>query len=231
MRRRRGSALRKTGEKALDAGQNALDDDLHALGRRVHPVGQVEGFFTDDSVQEEGIEHKVVLLRNVRIDAVEFLHVIRPEIARGIHAREHDRDIAAFEALDDGLQVLAGPGRVEPAQHVVGAEFQDHPVGAVRHGPVEPVEAARGRVARHPRIGHLHLVAFGLERPLQGHREGRLLRQVVAGAQAVAEGHEADGPPLRLGCRQGSEDRGDHGGQGRRTRKNDRHERAGLALH
>ena len=119
---------------------------------------------------------------------------------------------------------LRGTGRVEPAQHVVGAELEDHPVGAVGHRPVEPVEPAGGGVAGDARIGDLDLVALGLQGALQHGREGGLLRQAVAGAQAVAERHEADRLALRLGCRKGGDHGGKGGGKHGRTRKNDRHE-------
>ena len=121
--------------------------------------------------------------------------------------------LRAFSRSTMVSMVLAGDRRVEAAQHVVGAELHDHPVGAVGHGPVEPVEPAGGGVAGDARIGDLHLVALGLQGPLQHGREGGLLRQAVAGAQAVAEGHEADRLALRLGCRKG----GDHGGKAAST--------------
>ena len=169
------------------------------------------------------VEHKAVPFRNLPVEALELLRVIGAEIARRIHAGEHDRDVAGLEARDDLLDGPAGHGGVEAAQHVVGAELDDHPVGPVRNRPVEPLEAARRGVARHARIGDLDLVTPGLQRALKNRREGGALGQAVAGRQAVAEHHDAQGAPGRLG-------RGCHRQQ-RRTRKNERPEKAVLALH
>ena len=113
--------------------------------------------------------------------------------------------LRAFSRVTIASMRLAGHGRVEPAQHVVGAEFDDHAVGAVGHRPVEPVEPAGGGVAGDARIDDLD-TASPSARSACSSTVGKaaLGRQVVAGRQAVAERHERDrlapGPAPAVGA-------------------------------
>ncbi len=56
-------------------------------------------------------------------------------------------------------------GRIDAAQHVVGAEFQNDAIGAVRHRPVEPLQPVRGRVAGDAGIGDVDVEAIFAQRP------------------------------------------------------------------
>ncbi len=84
--------------------------------------------------------------------------------------------------------------RIDAAQHVVGAELDDHRIGAVRHRPVEPRQPARGGVAGDARIGDLDREALGRERLLELGREGVVGRKPVAGGERIAERHDPDRP-------------------------------------
>ena len=90
-----------------------------------------------------------------------------------------------------------------PAQHVVGAERDDHAVGLVRHRPVEPGEPVGGGVAGHPGIGDLGRNALGLERRLQAGPETPVRRQPEPGGERIAQRHDPHRPLLRRGrCRE-----------------------------
>src|SRR3954451_19211563 len=82
--RRRVSALGDAGQKGFDTRENALDDALDPLGRRMESVGLVEASVADDPVQEEGVEHKPVLLRNLRVQGIEFFGIGAAEIRRRV---------------------------------------------------------------------------------------------------------------------------------------------------
>ena len=155
-------------------------------------VGQVQRSLAGDPVEEKRIKHEAVLGREITVDGVEAPHVSRPEIARRIHAGEKNRDAAPLEPGDDRVERALRRGRIESAQHVVGAEFEDDAVGAVRHRPVEPIEAARRGVAGDAGIDDLDIVTARLERPLEHRREGGALRQAVAGREAIAEGDDPE---------------------------------------
>ena len=72
--------------------------------------------------------------------------------------------LRVLQPAQDGVERRRGHRRIDAAQHVVGAEFEDHRLGAVRHRPVEPGEPAGGGVAGHAGIGDLDGNALGLER-------------------------------------------------------------------
>ena len=73
------------------------------------------------------------------------------------------------------------------AQHVVGAEFEDHRVGAVSDRPVEPRQSARGGVAGDAGILDRDRDAFGLERLFELLRKRVRLGEPIAGGERIAE--------------------------------------------
>ena len=84
--------------------------------------------------------------------------------------------------------------RIDAAQRVVGAEFDDHGVGPVRNRPVQPGEPAGGGVARHAGIGDVDGEALGFERLRQLGRKGILRRQAITGGERIAEHHDLHRP-------------------------------------
>ena len=101
-----------------------------------------------------------------------------------------------------------GQLRIDPAQGVVGAELEDHGLGAVGHRPVEPRKPAGGGVAGHPGIGDLGGDALRGEGLLELRRKRRIGRQAIAGGERIAESDDLQRP---VGCRHAR----------RRTRKHD----------
>ena len=144
--------------------------------------------------------------------------VVRAHVARRQHAGDEHRDMARLEPLEHRLERAAGQLGIDPSQGVVGAELEDHGLGAVGDRPVEPREAAGGGVARHSGIGDLRRDALGGERPLELCRKRRIDGKAVAGGERVAEG---DDPQRPIGCERGRAHR--------RARQHDGHDRGGTA--
>ena len=94
--------------------------------------------------------------------------------------------------LSSALRVTFG---IDPAQRVVGAEFDDHRLGAVggtdqssRPSPPDAVSPDT------PGIDDSDGDALGLQRAWKLGREGLRGRQAVAGGQRVAQRHHFDRP-------------------------------------
>ena len=141
-----------------------------------------------------------------REDRVEFCDIGAAEAGAGAHPGDEDPDVATVEFGQDRVEVGAGNGGVEGAQHVVGAKFDDDQVGRARQaveGPAEPRLAVGGGVARHPAIGDGRGDAVAAQAGLELGREAEPGREVVARSEAVPEGEdERRGAGLgdRLGC-------------------------------
>ena len=99
------------------------------------------------------------------------------------------RPLSVRTMVSIALRVTLG---IDAAQHVVGAKFQDHRIGARRHRPVEPRKPAGRGVAGHAGIGDVDGKAFGLERLFQPRRKGGRSGQPEACAQRIAECHDLD---------------------------------------
>ncbi len=83
---------------------------------------------------------------------------------------------------------------IDAAQGIVGAEFDDHRLGSLRHRPVEPVAAAGSGIAGHPGIDHVDLYPLVIQGLLQTRRECGGGRQAEAGAQRIAQHDHLDRP-------------------------------------
>ena len=123
------------------------------------------------------------LFGEVGVDRIKSPRVIRSEIARRQHAAQQHLDASRLQPAHDFGQRLTRHLGVHGAQHVVGAQFEDHRIGAVRHRPIEPRKPAGAGVARHAGIGDFDRKAFGLERPFELDRECVLGRKLIAGRQ------------------------------------------------
>ena len=88
---------------------------------------------------------------------------------------------------------------VDAAQHVVGAEFEDHEIRLVGQRPVEPRQPARRRVAGRPAIDDLRVDPVGAQPRFELRRKALLGRQAEPGGQAVAERQDLRRPGGRRG--------------------------------
>ena len=153
-------------------------------------LGQAE--VGGDAVEEEGIEQHAVFGRQLGIDALEGLIVIGAEIGRRAHAAQQNGDMAVGQALEDLVQGVARHLRIDPAQHVVGAELEDDGVGSRRHRPVEAGKPVGGGIAGNAGILDLRGDSLVGKRGLQARHEAILGGQAETCRQRVAERHDLD---------------------------------------
>ena len=100
-------------DEGLDRRQHALDHDGDTFPVGVDAVIEVEGSLAGHAVEEERIEHDIVLVGEIGIDRIEGLRVFRPEIAPRHHPGEQNRNVALLQAGDGGVQSVAGAGGIE----------------------------------------------------------------------------------------------------------------------
>src|SRR3546814_4924842 len=74
------------------------------------------------------------------------LAIVAPKVGRRQHAGEQHWQARVGELRQHGIEVVVGGIRIEAAQAVVGAQFQDNRVGIVGQRPVEPRQPAGGGV-------------------------------------------------------------------------------------
>ena len=104
------------------------------------------------AVEEERIEQHAVFGGELRIDRIEgAAHSRRPRLGGARMPASSTAICRCAQPLQDPVERRARHLRIDPAQHVVGAELEDHGIGAVRHRPVEPREPAASRYRRRRR--------------------------------------------------------------------------------
>ena len=125
-----------------------------------------------------------------RIHRVELGLVGRSEVERRGHASDQHRDLARF--AEDAVEVLAGLGGRQTAQHVIRAKGQDHRVDLWPEDPADPGKTAGRGVAGDTGIHHRHIMAAGNQPAFELRHKARILRQAEARRQAVTEGQNRD---------------------------------------
>ena len=98
--------------------------------------------------------------------------------------------LAPLQLGQDRVEIGRGQRRVERAQHVVGAQFDDHEVGLARQPverPAEPRAPGLAGIARHAAVDHGRGDAVAAQARLQLRREAEPAVERIAGGQAVAE--------------------------------------------
>ena len=171
----------------FDKRQYALHHPVHPVGIRMHAVAKQKLRLRRDAIEEERIERQAVFARQLRVDRIERVGIIRPQIWGREHAHQENIDLTLPQLCDHFVQVGAGDRRRNPAQHVIGAELQNHQVGIVRHRPVEALQAAGRCIARHTGARDHDIVTFPLQGLFKLFREGLSRRKAVTGHQTVAK--------------------------------------------
>ena len=179
--------------------------DAHRIG--MHPVGQHQLAIADHALQDERVQHGVMLAREVGPDAVEATGEIRSEVGRRHHAGQDDRDASPLQFLQHGRHVRARFGRVDLTQHVIAAQTEQHQIGR-RLQPIEgigqPTPSAGSGVARYPGIDHRRIDPLPAQPRLDRIGQALAALQAIPRIQAVTKGqHRA----LRPGHRQGRRSR------------------------
>ena len=159
-----------------------------------------------NAVKEERIQRKAEFGGSIRINALERRRIIGSQIRRRAHAAQEHGDMPLLQSLQNCVNGRARHRGLYSAQHIVGADFQDHRIGVVRHRPIEPRQGIRGGVAGDAGIDHGRGEPLCGQRRLQPRHKAFALRQAEAGRQRVAERHDLDRlgrrfrhPPARLG--------------------------------
>ena len=143
----------------------------------MQPVGHDERVVAGDSAKEKRIERQAAARREIGKHRVELGLVVQPEIAARDHAREQDGGFAGLDLRDELVEVGARELRVDAAQHVIGAELQDHEIGAFAEREIDARESAPGRVARDARVNDRGVESIRAQPPLQLRGKGGVRRQ------------------------------------------------------
>jgi len=192
----------------LHLRQDALDDGIDPFCGRVQSVMLQKPQIAGNAVEEERIEQHVILRSKLGVDALERLPVLGAEIRRRPHAAQQHRDMALGKPTQNGIEGALRDRGLDRAQHVVGAKFEHHRIGALRHRPVEPGKSVRSRITGDAGVLHLGVYPARGQRRLQAWRESVLLRQAQTGGQGVAERDDLDrgfGAGRPRGCRNGKQ--------------------------
>ena len=169
----------------------------------MQPVGLVELRIQRHAVEQERIKRHVVGLCKLGINAVERLLILFPEIGRCQHAGQQQLGAARLDLGDHCVEVGADRCRIDAAQHVVGAEFEDHDVGLLGERPIESGEPSGRRIAGDPAIDDVNGEPIGAQFRLEPGRKRLVRRQAEAGSEAVAKGEDLRGLGDRR-CRAGA---------------------------
>jgi hypothetical protein len=120
-------------EEGAEGFPDGFGHDLFSWVVGVDAVALVEGRVAAHAVEEEGDEGDLVLFRELGEDIVKGLCVGRAHAWGDAHSGEEDLTggVMAADGVDDGLEVVAGAANGDPAEAVVGAEFEDKDVGGL----------------------------------------------------------------------------------------------------
>ena len=174
-------------DQLFNLRQNSLDDAQSSLGRRVNTVWLIELGHRRNALEEKFVVQHGVPLGQTFEDAGERLGVFGAQIGRRAHAGEQDGQTPVRETRQDGVKIGEGLRRIDRAERVVRAQFQDHPVGVVGERPVQPGKAGRGGVARIAAVDHRYGMAPLAQGPFELGRKRLVGGQPETGRQAVAE--------------------------------------------
>ena len=156
------------------------------------PSARFNAWHARHVLQEERIKPRAEPFRKPGIHRTERIVVIRPPIARRLHAGEQKLDVFLFQGLENSRKRWLRHLRIDAAQRVVGAKLDDGAIHLFIEAPFEAREPVRRRIAGHARIQHADRIALFPERRLQLRRKRLIRRDMVARAQAVAKGKDRD---------------------------------------
>src|SRR5579872_2863806 len=117
-------------EKGFQVLPNGLGHDLFAACVGMDAVTLVKRRDAADAFEEEGNEGDVVFFRQFGKQVAELFGIGVAHIRWDLHAGKDDFGGRIFipDRVDNGLKIIAGAARGDPAEPVVAAEFQDKDV-------------------------------------------------------------------------------------------------------
>ena len=107
-------------------------------------IGKVQSLHACHILQEERIKLRADPLRKPGIHRAERIAVIRPPIARRLHAGKQKLDVFLSQSLENSGERLLRHLRIDAAQRVVRAKFDDGAIHLFVEAPFqarEPVAA------------------------------------------------------------------------------------------
>src|SRR6185437_5209143 len=128
----------RAGDHFLNPRHDTRYNYVDAGGVGVQTVGLIEFGVAGYPVEEEWIKDDRMSRGKRRKDRIEGLHVVGTEIARCLHTRQQDSNMTVLKLVQNGVERRLGKRRVNAAQRVIGAEFDNYCLGSLRHRPVEP---------------------------------------------------------------------------------------------
>ena len=158
-----------------------------AFGGGVNPVRLSQLGMPPDALKQEGNARQFVLLREIDVDLLERVNVIRPVVPRQSHPGEQDFNVRQLQRLDHLLEILPRRRDRQSAEPVVPAELEDHD-GRMhgQHGG-KPFHAVGRRIALDAQIHHAITEARGVDQALQIVRKTLPRRHAESRGKAVAE--------------------------------------------
>ena len=174
-------------DQIADRRKDPLHDHLDTLFVRVDKIALIEGRVEGNAVEEKRIQKDLVFLGEARIDRVELLHVLAPQVSGGHHSGNHDGDVAIPQAGHNPVQIVEGCLGLQTAQGIVAAKLDDDHVGVVAEQPVEPRQSAGRSIARYPGVDYPNIGPLGAERGLEPGRKRLGRRQAESRNKTVAK--------------------------------------------
>lgn len=145
------------------------------------------------TVQQKGYQFEPVAFCQLRVNILKLLRVCYAIIGRQLHPRQQHRSVISLAGFNDGFQVTTNRFDGCTAQSVIAAEFENDNVRAMGFKRLFDTIASTHRgFATDAVVDEVNL-RLRLEPFLQQTDPSSLLRQAIAGRQAVAEHHNGSG--------------------------------------
>ena len=177
-------------QQRLNQSCHIRRDDLRSFVRRVNPIRLNVAVGPVCAFQNEGQIGHLVLLRQCRIDRVEFRDVIGAITWRQRDACQSDLRMRCLQLVDHAGEVCFGLLQRKPAQAIVAAKLQHHHVRVQGDHASDAVEAVFGRVAADAFVHDTVRIVVTGQNFLEVLRIGLARIDPIAGCDTVAKAHD-----------------------------------------
>ena len=162
-------------------------DLLGALRGGVYAVGLDVALDSEDVLKNKGQQGDVVLLRKLRIHAVEASDVVTAVLRGEGDSGERDPCSTLLDLLDHCSEVLLSAADRQAAEAVIAAELEDDDLWFLSEDAMEALQAVLGSVSADAFVEHTVVIPAGIEETLEIGRVAGGGFKAVAGGEAVAE--------------------------------------------
>ncbi len=195
-----GSGFRQCGEGLFHRGQDPFHNDPYSGGIGVDPICQVQLGAALNAIKKKGIEQDAMAGREARVNGIKGRDIIRSVIAWRQHAGEQHSDVPLLQFRDDFIERLFGDGGIDAAQRIVRPQFENHQIGIFGHAPIQPLQAAAGRIARNAGILDADIQPPLLQCGFENIGKGVILPELVPGREGIAKGNDFPGLGVGWHC-------------------------------